>query len=140
MQVADSVADSVNKMSDDESDVGSERLEGHDVDPVVIGFAQQPKSQSDLYRHRFPSKVGGKPAWLNPCHLPNPAQLQCGQCNRPLKFLAQIYAPLDSSKNTFHRSLFIFCCTDPSCSESTQRWVLLLSCSSVTVADSATFS
>ncbi|SPR01306.1 unnamed protein product (mitochondrion) [Plasmodiophora brassicae] len=99
MQVADSVADSVNKMSDDESD---------------------PKSQSDLYRHRFPSKVGGKPAWLNPCHLPNPAQLQCGQCNRPLKFLAQIYAPLDSSKNTFHRSLFIFCCTDPSCSESTQ--------------------
>lgn len=36
-----------------------------------LGFVEPPRRRSDLFRHRFPSKVGGAPAWLDPVHLPS---------------------------------------------------------------------
>lgn len=81
---------------------------------------------------RFPSKVGGFPAWLDPCHLPD--NINCTSCEEPMTFLLQIYAPQpytppssfsSSSTNdddnryhhkrrrsspTFHRTLFLFVC------------------------------
>lgn len=47
----------------------------------------------------FPSKVGGKPAWLDLKNLPPTEKLTCKCCNKPLMFLAQIYAPDDDDEN-----------------------------------------
>eukprot|EP00298_Acanthocystis_sp_HF-20_P026604 c4399_g1_i1.p1 GENE.c4399_g1_i1~~c4399_g1_i1.p1 ORF type:complete len:371 (+),score=148.07 c4399_g1_i1:91-1113(+) len=63
----------------------------------------------------FPSKVGGKPAWLNPEILPNVADLTCANCQNRLNFLLQLYAPLENKETTFHRTLFIFCCFNGQC-------------------------
>jgi len=47
----------------------------------------------------FPSKVGGKPAWLDLKNLPTTDKLACKCCKKPLMFLAQIYAPDDDDEN-----------------------------------------
>lgn len=93
----------------------------------------------------FPSKVGGKPAWLDHTNLPLPAGtplppsppsdtnnnksdcivLQCSSCKSQLVFLLQIYAPLASndkyldqvedSEKAFHRVLYVFLCNNFEC-------------------------
>ncbi|XP_018573734.1 programmed cell death protein 2 [Anoplophora glabripennis] len=71
----------------------------------------------------FPSKVGGKPAWLDLENLPTPEQLQCKNCQQTMIFLCQIYAPyeenitlpsINCAKN-FHRTLFVFVCKNSKC-------------------------
>ncbi|XP_058055161.1 programmed cell death protein 2 [Anopheles bellator] len=66
----------------------------------------------------FPSKLGGKPAWLDLKNLPSPGDLLCERCSKPLSFLCQIYAPIEDNENCFHRTLYIFICTDESCDSS----------------------
>jgi len=61
----------------------------------------------------FPSKVGGKPAWLNLLDLPN--SIVCGRCDKPCIFLCQVYAPFEELDSCFHRTIFIFFCKDPAC-------------------------
>lgn len=74
-------------------------------------------------------QVGGVPIWLDPEHIPAP--LFCRDCSdhnsndsaaassslspAPLRFICQIYAPVDyeDSDRAFHRSLYVFAC--PSC-------------------------
>eukprot|EP00069_Balaena_mysticetus_P002290 bmy_15934T0 len=68
-----------------------------------------------LRSEQFPSKVGGRPAWLGAAGLPGPAGLACAQCGRPLAFLLQLYAPLPGRADAFHRGLFLFCCRTPPC-------------------------
>ncbi|XP_019807394.1 programmed cell death protein 2 isoform X2 [Tursiops truncatus] len=68
-----------------------------------------------LRSEQFPSKVGGRPAWLGAAGLPGPAGLACALCGRPLAFLLQLYAPLPGRADAFHRSLFLFCCRTPPC-------------------------
>lgn len=78
---------------------------------VELGFAQE----SELWRlvsSQFPSKVGGRPAWLGEVGVPGPEDLQCGVCQKPVAFLLQVYAPCPGS---FHRTVFVFCCRDPNC-------------------------
>lgn len=61
----------------------------------------------------FPSKVGGKPAWLDLKHIPESSDLACTKCNIPLVFLCQLYAPIDNPNfhgACFHRTLFVFFC------------------------------
>jgi pre-rRNA-processing protein TSR4 len=66
--------------------------------------------------------------WLDKEHLPNQFDanfdlLQCGNCNKSMVLLLQIYAPLtsDDSKTLedadqcFHRILYIFCCRNGKC-------------------------
>lgn len=65
--------------------------------------------------YNFPSKIGGKPSWLNLEGLPSPEKLQCGTCERPLTFLCQIYAPIEDDPNNFHRTFFVFICRNSSC-------------------------
>lgn len=55
-----------------------------------LGFVEPPKRPTDLYRHRFPSKVGGRPAWLNPVQLPAGDQLRCKATGQQLQFLLQV--------------------------------------------------
>ncbi|KAJ8963930.1 hypothetical protein NQ314_005259 [Rhamnusium bicolor] len=71
----------------------------------------------------FPSKVGGKPAWLDLENLPTSEQLQCKKCQQTMIFLCQIYAPyednvhlsLDNYLSNFHRTLFVFVCRNLKC-------------------------
>ena len=63
-------------------------------------------------RFFFPSKVGGKPAWLVPEGLP---EVKCDSCNKQMSFLLQLYAPDADNAEAFHRSLMIFCCTTCRC-------------------------
>ncbi|XP_020369655.1 programmed cell death protein 2 [Rhincodon typus] len=78
--------------------------------PVELGFVE-PAAPARLLSSQFPSKVGGRPAWLS-LQLPGPERLRCGGCARPMVFLLQVYAPRDRA---FHRALLLFCCALPSC-------------------------
>lgn len=82
-----------------------------------IGFLEK-KESWQLHPRFFPSKVGGKPAWLDLENLPNPKDLLCKLCEEPLIFLCQVYAPYEESDDCFHRTLFIFICKNGSCCKS----------------------
>lgn len=82
---------------------------------VDIGFAEECEPWQ-VNRIFFPSKIGGKPAWLNPQNLPDPSELECSTCNKPMIFLCQVYAPFEEDVNNFHRTLFIFICRNGACS------------------------
>lgn len=81
---------------------------------IDIGFLEE-KSNWLLHPRFFPSKVGGKPAWLDLKKNPNPSQLTCKKCSDPLIFLCQVYAPFEESDSCFHRTIFIFICRNGSC-------------------------
>jgi pre-rRNA-processing protein TSR4 len=77
----------------------------------LLGFVDPPQNPRDLLRHRFPSKVGGRPAWLNPLELPTTHQLTCSVTGQPLRFLLQVYAPPPEeveNVEAFHRTMFLF--------------------------------
>ncbi|KAJ9510315.1 hypothetical protein QJQ45_015769 [Haematococcus lacustris] len=78
----------------------------------MLGFVDPNADPSKLRRHRFPSKVGGRPAWLNPLKLPTKEQLTCKSTGKQLLFLLQLYAPLDddhpNQTTAFHRAVFLF--------------------------------
>ncbi|XP_023327260.1 programmed cell death protein 2 isoform X2 [Eurytemora carolleeae] len=69
----------------------------------------------ELESRYFPSKIGGKPAWLDLVNLPTPDQLECKQCGIQTKFLLQIYSPDDKVPHGFHRTLYVFICVQNSC-------------------------
>ncbi|GLI59478.1 hypothetical protein VaNZ11_001361 [Volvox africanus] len=74
-----------------------------------LGFVEEPEKPQLLLRHRFPSKVGGRPAWLDPVRLPSLEMLTCRASGRLLDFLLQVYAPVDANPvEGFHRCLFLF--------------------------------
>ncbi|XP_035880892.1 programmed cell death protein 2 isoform X2 [Phyllostomus discolor] len=81
---------------------------------VELGFVEAAPAWR-LRSEQFPSKVGGRPAWLGEAGLPGPAELACARCGRPLAFLLQLYAPLPGRADAFHRGLFLFCCRAPPC-------------------------
>ncbi|XP_043560184.1 programmed cell death protein 2 isoform X2 [Chiloscyllium plagiosum] len=77
---------------------------------VELGFVE-PAPAARLLSSQFPSKVGGRPAWLS-LQLPEPERLRCGGCARPMIFLLQVYAPRGRA---FHRTLLVFCCAHSPC-------------------------
>lgn len=81
-------------------------------DSELVGYLEDPPSAEDrklLTRRNFPSKVGGKPAWLIPKNLP---ELTCRKCARPMRFLLQSYASRGwVNSGAFHRVVHIFVCT-----------------------------
>lgn len=81
---------------------------------VVLGFLEEAESWR-LRSQQFPSKVGGKPAWLSQRGLPSLSGLECEICRLPLAFLLQVYAPISGQDRSFHRTLFLFCCRTPEC-------------------------
>lgn len=74
----------------------------------VLGFAEAPLRPLDLLRHTFPSKIGGRPAWLDPVNLPQIHDLRCPTDSSMMKFLLQVYAPVEENPEAFHRTLFVF--------------------------------
>ncbi|CAK6964020.1 programmed cell death protein 2 [Scomber scombrus] len=81
---------------------------------VVLGFLEDAEPWR-LRSPQFPSKVGGKPAWLSQRGLPSLSGLECDICRLPLAFLLQVYAPISGQDRSFHRTLFLFCCKTPEC-------------------------
>ncbi|XP_078261848.1 programmed cell death protein 2 isoform X2 [Rhinoraja longicauda] len=91
-----------------------------DCGAVELGFVERAAAAAArLLGAQFPSKVGGRPAWLS-LELPGPERLRCDGCARPLIFLLQVYAPLERA---FHRALLLFCCAAPRCAR--RRFVAL---------------
>ena len=81
---------------------------------LSLGFVE--KTPGWLLASRFfPSKVGGKPAWLDLKNLPTSEETSCQKCGNPLVFLLQVYAYLDIDPNCYHRVIFVFMCNDSSC-------------------------
>ncbi|XP_059615629.1 programmed cell death protein 2 [Phlebotomus argentipes] len=87
--------------------------EASTVDDVDLGFVEESEDYL-LTNTYFPSKVGGRPAWLDLEHLPHPDELKCASCKQPCIFLCQIYASLDEPE-TFHRTIYVFMCKNAEC-------------------------
>ena len=79
----------------------------------LVGYAEQVSAKKRHLFHRrfFPSKLGGKPAWLVPENFPTECDLSCDACGKGLGFILQIYAPVDEEPSAFHRSISIFSCS-----------------------------
>lgn len=56
---------------------------------VVLGFLEDAEPWR-LLSPQFPSKVGGKPAWLSFRGLPKLPELECELCHLPMVFLLQV--------------------------------------------------
>ncbi|XP_975337.2 programmed cell death protein 2 [Tribolium castaneum] len=81
---------------------------------VELGFSEECEPWQ-VESYQFPTKIGGKPAWLDFENLPKPENLQCETCHEPLIFLCQIYAPYEHDERNFHRTIFLFICRNPEC-------------------------
>lgn len=143
------------KLQDEESDSDDETIEisnETNVDVGLIDIDCDDLSPNDLKLCRiklrspfFPSKVGGKPAWLDYTNVPMAIgssvistseviktssscptiNLVCDTCKSQLVFLLQVYAPisdtdkfanrLEAPEDAFHRTLFVFVCTNAQC-------------------------
>ncbi|XP_014474555.1 PREDICTED: programmed cell death protein 2 [Dinoponera quadriceps] len=68
----------------------------------------------------FPSKIGGKPAWLDLKNLPGKNDLECDYCGDSCVFLCQIYAPREDP-DTFHRTIYVFICKNVECCKSNKN-------------------
>eukprot|EP00054_Salpingoeca_dolichothecata_P023867 m.160708 g.160708 ORF g.160708 m.160708 type:complete len:349 (+) comp24829_c0_seq26:3-1049(+) len=80
-----------------------------------LGFAEEGDPRA-LTSRSFPSKLGGFPAWLDLKNLPDTEATLCSHCNKPLRFLLQVYSGgVLEHENAFHRTLFVFCCTSELC-------------------------
>ncbi|XP_012274698.1 programmed cell death protein 2 [Orussus abietinus] len=86
---------------------------------VDIGFVEECESWR-LNSRFFPSKVGGKPAWLDLKNIPSKETLECEICKNPCIFLCQIYAPYEDDPNAFHRMIYIFVCKRIECCKTNQ--------------------
>eukprot|EP00056_Hartaetosiga_gracilis_P019855 m.16351 g.16351 ORF g.16351 m.16351 type:complete len:389 (+) comp7988_c0_seq1:23-1189(+) len=85
---------------------------------MEIGFLEEEEDVTPpqyLTSPNFPSKVGGRPAWLDFENLPREEELTC-YCGKKMVFLAQVYSGgLFEGEETYHRCLFVFICPSPSC-------------------------
>lgn len=62
---------------------------------VDLGFLE--KQDAWLLTNKFfPSKVGGRPAWLELQNLPTATELKCADCKGELTFLLQVNCECNS--------------------------------------------
>jgi len=100
-----------------------EDCEDQDHRSVDLGFAEKCEQKVYLSSLFYPSKLGGRPAWLRWDSLPKPEKLQCGNCGEQMVLLCQIYVPMDlpvdqgSPPQPYHRTLYLFCCRNGPCSK-----------------------
>ncbi|XP_037949802.1 programmed cell death protein 2-like [Teleopsis dalmanni] len=65
------------------------------------------------------NKIGGTPDWpFNDIKVP-----PCPICSSARPLLVQLYAPLEHSQ--FHRTLYIFACLNPICSQNSKSWLCI---------------
>ncbi|CAK9832289.1 Programmed cell death protein 2 [Anthophora retusa] len=87
---------------------------------VDLGFIERCEAWR-LESRFFPSKVGGKPAWLDLKCIPDEEDLRCEYCKEPCLFLCQVYAPYEDNENAFHRTIFVFVCKKSGCCRSNEN-------------------
>ncbi|KAJ2740533.1 hypothetical protein GGI20_005756 [Coemansia sp. BCRC 34301] len=87
--------------------------------PVTLGYAEP--LDEDFDKEHFPSKIGGKPRWLDPTRPLSVDQVQCDECTSPMVLLMQLYAPEDEPAEAFHRMLYVFICRSGSCHKASAR-------------------
>lgn len=83
---------------------------------VDLGFIEPTEQAQFLWNIHFPSKVGGRPAWLDLKSIPSPDELKCDHCQDQLTFLLQLYASLDQPES-FHRTIYLFVCPNETCNK-----------------------
>ncbi|KAL1929969.1 hypothetical protein VTP01DRAFT_1123 [Rhizomucor pusillus] len=106
----------INEADSDVSDLDQQQLgQAMVVDKWApqLGYCEDP--ETPLTADTFPSKSGGKPAWLNPEHILDVDKARCGVCEQPLALLVQLYTPEDQPEEAFHRTVYVFCCKDGAC-------------------------
>ncbi|XP_011873113.1 PREDICTED: programmed cell death protein 2-like [Vollenhovia emeryi] len=81
---------------------------------VDLGFVEKCESWR-LESRFFPSKAGGKPAWIDLRNIPARSDLECDYCGNPCVFLCQIYAPYEEDAGAFHRTVYVFVCKNADC-------------------------
>jgi pre-rRNA-processing protein TSR4 len=84
-------------------------VESEEASEWLLGFVEPPRKRTDLLRHRFPSKVGGRPAWLDPLYLPTEEQLTCRVTGKPLDFLLQVPSRAATRRVVHESRLFAIC-------------------------------
>ncbi|GAB5354341.1 hypothetical protein AAMO2058_000110500 [Amorphochlora amoebiformis] len=94
---------------------------GEESTGILLGFVEDKNDISyPLTAPYFPSKVGGKPAWLNLSEIPFVGS--CRECKKALSFLLQVYAPREEwqggGEHTFHRTIYVFTCRTSTCLKS----------------------
>ncbi|KAG7338649.1 programmed cell death protein [Nitzschia inconspicua] len=79
------------------------------------------------YKEWDGGQLGGRPTWLNPKDIPN-GFLKCKNCDSPMMFVCQLYAPCDEvNDDAFHRSFYVFACPDSTkCSKETTGSIRVL--------------
>lgn len=82
---------------------------------IDLGFAEKCDDKYRLTAIAFPSKLGGRPSWLNWENILTEGQVQCGNCSKILQFLCQIYIPTELNEKQYHRTLYLFCCSNGKC-------------------------
>ncbi|XP_034249089.1 programmed cell death protein 2 [Thrips palmi] len=92
---------------------------------VDVGFVDEVESWK-LDSRFFPSKVGGRPAWLHLSQLPSSKEMECEKCHEPCIFLCQVYAPIEIRDDCFHRTLFVFMCRNAKCYSSNDNSCFLV--------------
>eukprot|EP01066_Platyproteum_vivax_P006736 Platyproteum_vivax@DN2458_c0_g1_i1.p1 len=86
---------------------------------VLVGYLDKVDNLKFFHSRCFPSKVGGKPAWLNPESLPPPEAFLCESCQLPMTFVMQIFAS-KPAEHCFLRSIYVFTCTR--CKDRFKAW------------------
>ena len=92
----------------------AEQMDSDVESEIHLGFLEKTEN-AELLSNFFPSKAGGKPAWLSLKQLPSFELLTCTVCGDPLTFLLQVYAPFEEKDTCFHRTIFLFICSEPKC-------------------------
>ncbi|KAJ2411762.1 hypothetical protein GGI10_004083 [Coemansia sp. RSA 2530] len=80
---------------------------------VTLGYAEP--LDDDFDKEHLPSKIGGKPRWLDPTRPLSVDKVQCDECTNPMVLLMQLYAPEDEPAEAFHRMLYVFICRNGVC-------------------------
>ncbi|KAJ2783653.1 hypothetical protein H4R18_001563 [Coemansia javaensis] len=80
---------------------------------VTLGYAEP--VDDEFGSEAFPSKIGGRPRWLDPTRPLAAERVLCGGCSKPMGLLMQLYAPEDAPEDAFHRMLYVFICRNGAC-------------------------
>lgn len=88
--------------SSDEEDLFENQSE------VFLGFTDVAFAEEDEEPTIEDTFIGGQPIWLHPDSHPEPKQLECDNCHKPMALLLQAFAPIDSKP--YDRVIYIFSC------------------------------
>ncbi|KAJ2551024.1 hypothetical protein EV175_003844 [Coemansia sp. RSA 1933] len=80
---------------------------------ITLGYAEPLDDGFD--EDLFPSKIGGKPRWLDPTRPLAVDKAMCEECSTPMAMLLQLYAPEDEPAAAFHRMFYVFVCRNGRC-------------------------